>query len=261
MMTSMFDTTLIEKITSVMMLFTVPMVGLMFPMLAFILGILVADGTQGYAIASAIGICGFAGGLVFTIALLLILKRSRSGRARPFLEEIQAEVGGEVRMGSLLWSLLSPRIHGEIDGHKYRLTFRRQGGIIGAADIGSRFLLWGWAFDLVVTAPWKGTAGFLPEVMPAFGLVLFGISGPAEVRNGMKTFAGGTEGGAKLVADEQALEAAKVATSFGRHGSIVRVKRNAIRMSGFVPDGATPADVAALLKICGALASRALALG
>lgn len=256
----MFDTTLIEKGTSIMMLFTLPMVGLMFPFLFTAIALMGAQEVQGFAISGGIGCCSTAVGLVFSLGLLLIMKRSRSGRARPFLEKVQAEIGGEVVMGNLLWSLLSPRLRGEINGHEYRLSFRRQGGILSAADIGRMFLMWGWSYDLVLTSRWNGTAGFAQEAMPNFGLSLFGISGPTEVHDGLKTFANKSEGGALLVADEQTIEHARQAVTFGRNGCLLRVKSDAIRITGFVPIGATPDDVVALLRNCGNIATRAQAL-
>ncbi len=254
----MFDTTIFEKITSIMMLFTMPMVGFMPAMLFISIALLSADGTMGYAVALSGGCCSLVVGLVFSLALLLMMKRSRSGRARPFLEEASAQLPGtEIVLGSLLWSLLSPRLKGEVDGHEFRLTFRRQGGILSAADIGSRFLTFGWMYDLVLTLPWTGNAGFSPEAMPNIGLSLFGISGPTEVQDGVKTYSCKNEAGERLVVDQQAIDSAREAVKFGRHGALLRVKPDAIRVSGHVPDGLTPDQLVAFLKHIAALATRA----
>ena len=183
----MFDTTIFEKYGSIAMLFTLPMTGFMLPGIVFLFAAIAADGTVGYGIAGGLGCCGLVGGILFTAGLLWLMKWSRSGRARPFLQGVVDEIGGEIRMGSLVWSLLSPRLTGEFEGHDYRFTLRRQGGVLSAADPGKRFLIWGWAFDMVLTAPWKGTAGFGPEGMPQIGLGLFGISGPRDSRDGVET--------------------------------------------------------------------------
>jgi len=253
----MFDTTVLEKITSVAVVLTLPVFGLLPGLFAFTLFLIAADGPQGWALAVGGGLCGLGAGLLFMVGLALLLKRSRVGRARSFLEAVAAQNGAEVTTGSLLLPLLSPRIRGEVHGFSYRLTFRRRGGILSAADIGKRFLIWGWDYDLFLDLRWEGRAAFLKQGAPAALLSLFGISGPPVERDGLACYACGNTGGEALTSDPEALVHAAIATDFGVNGAMVRVQSDGLRMVHSVPDGASPTDVLALLDACAGLAKRA----
>ena len=253
----MFDTTIMEKISSVMILLTLPMVGIAPALLFGALFLIASDGPQGWAIGLASSLCLLAGGGVFALGMLAVLWRSRSGRARPFLEEVAAENGAEVTMGSLLWPLLSPRIRGEVNGFPYRLTFRRRGGILSAADIGKTFVIWGWNYDLVLDLEWAGRAAFTKEAAPGALLSVLGVTGPPTAHDGVTAYACSNPGGEALTSDPEALDHARVATAFGIHGALVRGQSDAIRMVNSVAHDATPQDVVALLNACSGLAARA----
>jgi hypothetical protein len=256
----MFDTTLIEKITSLMLLFTLPMVGLAPALMGGALFLITFDVSQSWPAGLAACLCLGVGGFACSLAVILILWRSRSGRARVFLEAVAAENGAEVAMGSLLWPLLSPRLRGEVNGFPYRLTFRRRGGILSAADIGRTFVIWGWNYDLVMDVTWEGRAAFLQESSPAVLLSLLGVTGPPVSHEGLVSYACGSPGGEILASDRKALEHARVATRFGIHGALVRVQSDALRMVNSVPHEVTPQDVVALLEACGGLAACARAV-
>ncbi len=253
----MFDTEKLERFLSVMMLFTALNLGCLVPVVGGAFGLLLAgDPTRSWPAILALTVVLAPVGLGVTLAVTWLLKRSRTGRAGPFLAAVAEEVEAEPSLGSLLWPLVTPRLVGEVDGHPFRLMLRRQAGILSAADPGRRFVVFGWMYELSMEAGRSGKAGFGPEGVPSLGLGLLGITGPSESRGGLATFACGTEEGERLVSDEAALEAARAMVEYGRSPALVRWTGGRIRVTGYMPDDDAPSSLVSFLRAAGALASR-----
>lgn len=246
----MFDTRPLERLSSLMILPSLAVLPLVF---GGGMAVIVSVGVESHWIGLGLGCCAVAFVPVFGLPLLALLRWSRTGRARPWLEEVgDALGGGEVQTASYVFSLLSPRLTGTVDGLPYRLDLRRQAGVLSPPTVGNRFLLFGWMFQLRVEAEIGARIGFLPENTPTFGASLLRLTDPEPVE-GLIAFTGGTDRGRELARRPEVQEAARRALD-AIGGLLLRIGPDGIDVSGILPPGVTPGHMAALLRALADLA-------
>lgn len=253
----MFDTRPMEKVSSLMILLVIPAFALSPALLLTVLGFLAWDSSGVLVSLLGTACCTAVVGLLLGVALLWFMRWTRTGKAGPFLAEVADDVGGEVQLATLVWSLTSPRLTGTLDGHPYRLTLRRQAGFLSPATVGNRLALFGWSFDLWMAAPIGVKVGFSPQGMAEGGLSLLGIGGPGEDFDGVKVFANRTERGAAIVHDPTAQVAARTAVNYGQNGCLVRVGPDALLVTHILHEGVTPAQTVAFVRAAAALCQAA----
>ncbi len=240
----------IEKAASLVVGFTLAALPLMLGGAAVVLLALQQQGPGAYLAAA----CVTAGSVpAFVAPVLALFRWSRTGRARPFLAAIRDEVGGEVRTATWLWSLVSPRLSGTLDGAPFRLTLQRTAGVLSPSTVGRRFLLWGWTFDLRLEAPIGVRVSFWPGETP-IGAGLMGLWNPVPC-DGITAFAGTTERGRELVARDDVIDAARAILDRWGHPVLVRAGPAFIHVAGNLHRDVTPADLVTLLRGVAALAA------
>lgn len=242
----MYDPRPLERISSIV--FLVPLIIL--PVVTGVglallgIGEMVSAGTF-YTTGAAC--CGTVGVPLLTLPLLLLLKWSRTGEAKPFLEAVAANLGGgEVSTASLVWSMLSPRLEAAPDGRPVTFSLRRQAGFLSPSRVGAQRAIFGWMFTVKMPCAVGVKVGFGPPGA-AVGASLLGLHNPQPAQ-GLNLWSGPTDRGRWLVDHPTAQDAARRAVTFGhRHGCILRVGPQDIGVSGFLRPDVTPDMVAAFL--------------
>lgn len=250
----MFDTRPLERINSIV-------IGVVYVSMPLIVGVPLAllallAREPRYGISAGALCCTAAAIPLFSLPLIGLMKWSRTGRAQSFLDEVAATTGGTVSCATWLWSLLSPRLSGTLDGRPFRLTLRRRAGILSPSRVGRRFAIFGWTYDLRVEAPIGAKIGFAKGGVRPVGVGLLGLSGHVELPE-LHAWTGTTEHGKELVERPDVQRAAADIVPFGPAGSLVRAGPDAVVLVGSLPTDVTPTDVAGLLIACKRLAQAA----
>jgi hypothetical protein len=193
------------------------------------------------------GLCLIATTVVATpitwVLMLSLMRWSRAGRAPALLDAVAAEVGGQVHRPGWMTSLISPHLVGELDDARFRLTLRRQAGILSPATVGKKLAIWGWMYELELDAPTPARIGYGPAGHTAL-VGLFGLKSPHPLDD-LTAYTGGTPDGKERVLRPAAVEAARKLVHFDGP-TLVRVGTDAIRLSGTLKG---PIDAAKLVSL------------
>lgn len=77
----------------------------------------------------------------------------RLGTSPRFLAELAKKADGSIFLPSLWFPMRMPRIEGQYQGYTWIFSLSRRGGLLTPANVGGKFLFWGWFFWLEVEGP------------------------------------------------------------------------------------------------------------